>query len=282
MKTLGTSAQEIERLGEAAEQLASGARRCRSHPGGLRAGDRRHPQRRHHHPVAPRLVAGLDRAAQPRRSRAGRRAVQPARLPHAGRRASSCRRCRVRWSSIERVDRVLATDSCALGRWRRRPLPDGPLAVEFRARQLRVRAGVPVLDRHHVRGRARRSGGHRGLDGRRARQPCASCITRLADPDDRCRPDRRRRHSTRSIPTLLRPSVALVFQETFLFAESIAREHHARRRRTRPTRSVRRRGIARADRFVLALPAAATTRSSASAGSRSRADSASASRWPGR
>ena len=206
--------------------------RIRSH---VRADRRRAPERRHDRPARDRRRGGsppvrLDH----RRDRAVRLAVlaphrpAPGDLVHAVRasRASLVGYARVRWRARRPRSRCPSSPL-------HRPLPAGPLGLQA-ARRL-----VPLRRRARAH-RSRRSTCPAGSDdgGRRAppapgRAPSPSCWcgspTRIPG-----RSRHRRRRPARARRRL--PSgreVAIVFQESFLFADDRAREHRPRRGRDR-------------------------------------------------
>ena len=207
------------------------------------------------------------RSTQRRRPGAGRRAVQPARLPDAGGRLlpagdATCGR-------VDRTHRPGAGQrrlAPTVASETRSPCPTGrsrssstTSAFALRPRRAGARRTC-TFDVAPGRGR-----GRRGRRPGRARPRCASCIARLADPD--AGTVRVGGVDTAEIdPDVLRGSVAMVFQETFLFAESHRREHHPRRRRTRAD-EVGAAARDRPSRRLRARPApSSTTPSSASEG----------------
>ncbi len=152
--------------------------------------------------------------------------------------------------SIERIDRVLATtlaptsDAGEL-------LPSGPLGVTFEHVSYAYEPGVPVLSDLTFDIAPGEVVAVVGATGAGKTTLC-DLITRLADPDSGT--VRVGEVDTKSIePNVLRASVAMVFQETFLFAESIA--DNITLGMEYPAEEVGAAArIARADEFVLALP----------------------------
>ena len=152
--------------------------------------------------------------------------------------------------SIERIDRVLTTPSAptvTAGA----ALPDGPLAVAFDHVGFAYEPGVPVLTDITFSVDPGEVVAIVGATGSGKTTLC-DLLTRLADPDQG--KVRVGGVDTQHIdPEVLRRSVAVVFQETFLFAESIASniglgDAHEPEDIGAAAR------IARADEFVLGLP----------------------------
>jgi ATP-binding cassette subfamily B protein len=152
--------------------------------------------------------------------------------------------------SIERVDRVLVTESAPSVEGGA-SLPDGPLAVSFEHVSFAYEPGVPVLSDITFEVAPGEVVAIVGSTGSGKTTLC-DLITRLADPGRGV--VRVGGIDTDTIdPTLLRASVALVFQETFLFAESIA-DNITLGAEYAPDEIGAAARIARADDFVLALP----------------------------
>jgi ABC-type multidrug transport system fused ATPase/permease subunit len=152
--------------------------------------------------------------------------------------------------SIERIDRVLATPAApavAGGS----AIPDGPLAVAFDHVSFAYEPGVPVLTDITFSVAPGEVVAIVGATGSGKTTLC-DLLTRLADPDEGT--VRVGGIDTKGIdPEVLRRSVAIVFQETFLFAESIA-ANIGLGADLEPDAIGAAARIARADEFVLGLP----------------------------
>jgi ABC-type multidrug transport system fused ATPase/permease subunit len=152
--------------------------------------------------------------------------------------------------SIERVDRVLDTTG-ATAVDGGSVLPEGPLAVSFEHVSFAYEPGVPVLTDVTFDVAPGEVVAIVGSTGSGKTTLC-DLITRLADPGGGT--VRVGGADTNAIdPTVLRASVALVFQESFLFAESIA-DNIGLGTKFDPGEIGAAAHIARADEFVLALP----------------------------
>jgi len=152
--------------------------------------------------------------------------------------------------SIERIDRVVAAESAPVvdaGEF----LPPGPLAVSFEHVSFSYEPGAPVLTDITFDVAPGEVVAIVGATGAGKTSLC-DLLTRLADPDSGS--VRVGGVDTTTIdPDLLRGSVAMVFQETFLFAESIADNITLGSAYGRDEIATAAR-IARADEFVLELP----------------------------
>jgi ABC-type multidrug transport system fused ATPase/permease subunit len=151
--------------------------------------------------------------------------------------------------SIERIDEVLATPtapSAPTG-----VLPDGPLSVAFDHVSFAYEPGTGVLTDLTFEVAAGEVVAVVGATGAGKTTLC-DLLTRLVDADEGT--VRVGGVDTRTIdPAVLRGSVSMVFQETFLFADSIA-ENIALGGEFGPDEIGAAARIARADEFVLALP----------------------------
>jgi ABC-type multidrug transport system fused ATPase/permease subunit len=152
--------------------------------------------------------------------------------------------------SIERIDRVLTTEvapTVDAGA----ALPPGPLSVGFEHVSFSYEPGLPVLEDVSFEVEAGEVVAVVGATGSGKTSVC-DLLTRLADPDSGV--VRIGGVDTRAIdPDVLRASVAMVFQETFLFAESIT-DNIGLGADHSPDVIARAARIARADEFVCALP----------------------------
>jgi len=151
--------------------------------------------------------------------------------------------------SIERIDRVLAEPTAppASGD----VLPPGALSVAFDHVSFAYEPGTPVLRDLTFDVAAGEVVAVVGATGAGKTTLC-DLVTRLVDADEGT--VRVGGVDTRTIdPDVLRASVAMVFQETFLFAESVA-ENIALGGAFGPDEIATAARIARADEFVLALP----------------------------
>ena len=172
--------------------------------------------------------------------------------------ASCSRRCRVRWS------RSIASTACSTRRPRRVPadphaLPSGPLDVE-----------AVGLDYGYVAGRAGAAGLRRpdrapARSSRSSARPvaarprCANCSRASTGPSAAWCASAGST-SPRSRADDLRASVALVFQESFLFTDTIANNITIGPDGERTRRCAGRRASRRWQRFVDSLPAGYDTR----------------------
>jgi len=151
--------------------------------------------------------------------------------------------------SIERIDEVLATPASPTSATD--VLPDGPLSVAFDHVSFAYEPGAPVLTDLTFEVTAGDVVAIVGATGAGKTTLC-DLLTRLVDADDGT--VRVGGVDTRTIdPEVLRGSVSMVFQETFLFAESIA-ENIALGGAFDADQIGSAARIARADQFVLALP----------------------------
>lgn len=151
--------------------------------------------------------------------------------------------------SIERIDEVLATPASPSSATD--VLPDGPLSVAFDHVSFAYEPGTPVLTDLTFEVTAGDVVAIVGATGAGKTTLC-DLLTRLVDADQGT--VRVGGVDTRTIdPEVLRGSVSMVFQETFLFAESIA-ENIALGGAFGADEIGAAARIARADQFVLALP----------------------------
>jgi ABC-type multidrug transport system fused ATPase/permease subunit len=151
--------------------------------------------------------------------------------------------------SIERIDEVLATPVAPTSATD--VLPDGPLSVAFDHVSFAYEPGAPVLTDLTFEVTAGDVVAIVGATGAGKSTLC-DLLTRLVDADQGT--VRVGGVDTRTIdPEVLRGSVSMVFQETFLFADSIA-ENIALGGAFGADEIGAAARIARADEFVLALP----------------------------
>jgi ABC-type multidrug transport system fused ATPase/permease subunit len=152
--------------------------------------------------------------------------------------------------SIERIDAVLSTPS-APSVQQASSLPDGPLDVSFDHVDFSYEAGPPVLADLSFAVEAGEVVAIVGATGSGKTTLC-DLVARLADPDNGT--VRVGGVDTRSVDRSdLRAAVAVVFQETFLFAESVADNISLGASYSSEQIGAAAR-IARADGFVLELP----------------------------
>jgi ABC-type multidrug transport system fused ATPase/permease subunit len=153
--------------------------------------------------------------------------------------------------SIERIDAVLAAPS-APAVHQATKLPEGPLGVAFEKVSFAYERGTPVLTDLSFSVAPGEVVAIVGATGSGKTTVC-DLITRLADPD--AGTVRVGGVDTRSVDRdVLRAAVAVVFQETFLFAESVA-DNISLGAQLHPDQIGGAARIARADEFVLELPA---------------------------